>query len=1186
MTILQLNLLGTFAVSVQGEAVSQFRSDKIRALLIYLAVESGRPHHREFLAALLWPEMDRADGLRNLRKSLSRLRQTLGKEASDALLVATRQTLAINRGNTAVDVLRFGQMLDGVTAHGHTAVADCPACLQQLEAALALYKGEFLHGFVLADTVDFADWAVVQREKWHQRYLAALQMVTAAYIDRQQWQQALPFAQQQVVVDPWRESAYNQMMQIYGGMGQLDAVRRQYEACRRQLLQELGAVPSAQTEALYAQLMQTAVALTAAPPVAKMQAGLPRQFTSFVGREGVLAEINGRLDNPNCALLTLLGPGGVGKTRVAAEVARRRIDRYRDGVVFVALAAVAEAADVAGAIVDTLDLPRIRKQDSQSLLLRYLREKQLLLVLDNFEHVLSAANVVLTILQEAPQVQILITSRVALNLRAEWLYELIGLRIPAREDAADVASFTAVQLFLARLTQIDSQADLAPVEMTAVARICTLVAGIPLAIELAASQSRLTPIPQVAADLAQSLDALRTEMRDVPPRHRSLRAVFDYSWRSLTALEQDALLRLAVFNSGFSPAAAVAVAAADAAMLDALQDKSFLHKTAVDRYDLHEVLRQYAREKMAAVGAETAMLQQHSQYFLAELGRQERLMLGRQGKGVMAALQRELANILQAWHTACTAGAVADLLRSQFALSQFLYLRGLMAQGQLAFAAGVTAVAPLVSAETEQSPAHLLLVQLLNAHARFLLNQGQVDASEARIREGLERSQSMGYQQEEALAWLQMGIVYMERSEYESAHEMYDRAAHLLAALDDQPASSQWQIRGLQASLYKQKSDAYWEVGNFEEARRCLEASLTLDTANEDLRGEASCYHRLGIIARIQGAYDQAVHYFEQAQALARLVGYSRLQHLLQSSLALTYSDKGDNQAAQRFFLAFYQSSKEMGDVVSQLTGLINLGLVSARLGATVTARSYYEQALQVSYQVKNKRNEGLILGNLGVVTMRLGDFAEARRLFADSLALRLAIQDQPGEMYTRYYMARLALYEGDAETAVAQCQKVLALSAKNSVRNVDNLARTCLGHAYARLGQQDQATVYYAAALAAWQQTGQQHLMMAPLSGLARLALLAGDQAQAARYCDQILEEAADLDLESTFEPFDIWLVCVDVLLAVGDQRVKSVLAMVYGRLQQQTANIPDRDLRAQFLQRIPAHAEIVRLASHYLAQ
>jgi tetratricopeptide (TPR) repeat protein len=509
-----------------------------------------------------------------------------------------------------------------------------------------------------------------------------------------------------------------------------------------------------------------------------------------------------------------------------------------------------------------------------------------------------------------------------------------------------------------------------------------------------------------------------------------------------------------------------------------------------------------------------------------------------------------------------------------------LHLRGLLAQGESAFERGVRAVRGLIPAGDSNSPTHLLLAQLLNGQARFLLNRGQPSRSEEKARAALTLARAGAFHLEEAHALMQIGITYGDRGEYELAHEMHDRADEILARLLAEGSADPWKTRNWRSTNYKQKSDAYWAIGSFEQVIRYVDQSLALDEMNRDVRGAASCYHRKGIVARIQGDYDRAVVFFEKSQSLASMAGYRRLQHLTQSSLALTYSDRGDNQRAEAYFQEFYQVSLEAGDRVSQLTALINLGLVAARAGDYLRAKAYYERGLSTSVSLDSLRNRGILLGNLGIIAMRLGDFDEAERLFADSLAARLSISDRTGEKYSRFYIARLALCRKAFDTVLEETRKVLDLSAGGTVRDVDNLARTAMGHALAALGRLEEAAACYREVIASWEKSGQSHLLPAPRSGLARIALLQGEVGRAVALCNEIITAAPELNLESTFEPFDIWLTCIEVLKAAGDPRAPEVLREIFHRLQERAEQLPAALIRDRFLNNIRAHREIVRLA------
>lgn len=326
---------------------------------------------------------------------------------------------------------------------------------------------------------------------------------------------------------------------------------------------------------------------------------LPAQLTSFIGREAELCAVAELLANPACRLLTLVGAGGIGKTRLAIEVAFRVAQHFADGVCFIPLQAVPSPDLLTPAIVDALAIPRSGQADLLSHVLTYLHDKHLLLVLDNVEHLLDAIGVLTAILQAAPAVTLLVTSREVLHLQEEWLYRIDGLAVPADAHADAWANCDAVRLFVERARQV--RHDLAlETEAAAVVRICRLVEGMPLALEVAAAWLSTLSCAEVADEIQRSLDFLSTTLRDVPERHRSMRAVFDHSWQRLSPEERAVFMRLSVFRGGFNRAAAEVVAGATLPLLTALVGKSLLRwEFDRRRYQIHGLLRQYAAEQLA-----------------------------------------------------------------------------------------------------------------------------------------------------------------------------------------------------------------------------------------------------------------------------------------------------------------------------------------------------------------------------------------------------------------------------------------------------------------------------------------------------------------------------------------------------------------------------------------------------------
>jgi len=391
-----------------------------------------------------------------------------------------------------------------------------------------------------------------------------------------------------------------------------------------------------------------ALATTPHPTVADQPArgeqqvasSLPSESTSFIGRSAELTALTRLLADPQCRLLTLLGPGGIGKTRLALAVAAAHTAAFADGVAFVPLASLSTPNQIVSAIGDTLGLSFAGQPDSTAHLLDYLRERHILLMLDNFEHLLDGADLVAEILAHAPHLTILVTSRERLNLQAEWVFDVDGLAYPSEEShasgvphsLADLTHYSAVQLFVQRATQVQPGLALDEATLTTIVRICQHIAGMPLAIELAASGIRTLPLAEIERQIRTHLDVLSTTLRDVPARHRSMRAVFDHSWQVLSEEERALFSHLAVFRGGWTLAAAEQVAGATLVGLTTLIDKSLVRQDIAEawssaeqtvpnaavqpRFIMLEPLREYALAQLVARGETEALGRAHAHYYL------------------------------------------------------------------------------------------------------------------------------------------------------------------------------------------------------------------------------------------------------------------------------------------------------------------------------------------------------------------------------------------------------------------------------------------------------------------------------------------------------------------------------------------------------------------------------------------
>lgn len=401
--------------------------------------------------------------------------------------------------------------------------------------------------------------------------------------------------------------------------------------------------------------------------------------TLFLGREQEIAEISALLDNPSCRLLTLVGPGGIGKTRLAMEVATHKRALFSDGVYFVPLAALNQADDLLTAIAEAT--PFRFQQDQRSpreQFFAYLREKQaqrLLLVLDNVEQLLDGVGLISDILAITTNLKILVTSRETLNLQEEWVRQVAGLTYPRQAEGETLEAYSAVQLFLDRARHIRGDFDLAE-DHKSVVDICRLVEGMPLAIELAAGWLKTLQPVDIAQEIQHNLNLLATRSRNLPERHRSIRSVFNHSWQLMAEHERDAFQRISIFRGGFTREAAQVVAGASLDTLAGLIDQSMIRLNAAGRYDIHELLRQYGAEQLEGAGQTEAVLQVYIEYYLGQLHRLERDIKSQQQIVALDAIAADFENVRHAWQLAIERREMAALAQAVESLHWFADIRG------------------------------------------------------------------------------------------------------------------------------------------------------------------------------------------------------------------------------------------------------------------------------------------------------------------------------------------------------------------------------------------------------------------------------------------------------------------------------------------------------------------------------
>ncbi|HRQ40596.1 MAG TPA: BTAD domain-containing putative transcriptional regulator [Chloroflexota bacterium] len=925
---LHITLFGEFGLVFRGKTAPSFSGDRPISLLAYLLLHRHTAVSRQYLAFTLWPDSSDSQARANLRNLFYTLRQTLPN--ADAYLVADSMTLQWRAdASYTLDVAEF----EAALAAAKTAVSDTDK-LHWLETAVSTYTGDLLPG-------NYEDWIIPRREALRQAYQEALHQLVYLLEQSGHFRAAARYGQTLIQHDPLDETTYVQLMRLQALSGDRAGVRRVYEQCVTALRRELDVEPGPATQAAYEELMRLEASAPPVPtpetrPAQLRPSPLPVPATPFIGREAELAHLAERLADPTCRLLTIVGPGGIGKTRLALQTAVGHQPVFTDGVVWVSLGALQTPDQVAAAIAEALHYRLSGAGDVESELLHVLATRHLLLVLDNFEHLLSAADFVMRIVGEATAVKLLITSRQALELQEEWRFDLGELPVPDVQVADSWADNSAVQLFVQSARRVASARPLTEADYPAIAHICRLVGGMPLGIELAASWARLLSCAEIAQEIEKSLDFLTVSLRHVPLRHRSLRAVFDYSWDLLTPAEQQILLRLSIFQGGFTRAAAAQVALADLPQLSALADRSLVQRTAAGRYSLHNIIRQFAGDRLQAdpdAYRETA--ERHGRYTLQWLAEQDTVLRGPGQKDGLTAVADEQANIRTAWEWGTAHQWFNQLRSAAFALFYFCELRGLIYDGEALFRLTAEALQAdaAESAAADDSERQITVWAMRTNQAYFLHRLGQTI----------------------------------------KAHDLLQQAVTQLEVLGEEFILS-YSLRYLGLTE--------WVNGRFDVAFQLVQRAYELAACHQDQWGVAISQAYLGVIIRSQGHLAEAVERLTAVLSLAKLIGDPRLIAYTLLATGRANLNTGHLAEANQQLLSCLEMARETNDFFNISNSSLQLGLVKQAQGDFAAARQFIQQCMTVCSQTNDLFGLSDAAIALGFLEIATGDLLAARAQF------------------------------------------------------------------------------------------------------------------------------------------------------------------------------------------------------------
>jgi predicted ATPase/DNA-binding SARP family transcriptional activator len=1064
MSSLKLYLLGPPQIEFDGELL-KLDARKNVALLGYLAV-TRENQTRESLITLLWPELEPSRARAGLRRNLSVLRKAL----ADEWLVVDRETIGLKISEDFwLDVEKFLGLITSDKGHDHPDNEVCPVCLENLAMGVELYRGDFLQGFSLRDSSNFDEWQFFQTENLRQELATALEKLVYGHTAENAFRKAIPYTRRWLQVDPLHEPAYRRLMELYTWTGQWAAALHQYEVCERTLREQLDVAPSDETINLYKTIKRDRVLTTPEQSLEKHSSisenisknNLPAQSTPFVGRQAELVELTRLLLDDDNRLVTILGTGGMGKTRLALEIATKQLGQFPHGVFYIPLARLHSVDSITSAVAEAMDFSFYERSAPHQQLLNALRSKDILLILDNIEHLLESSQWVNEVLKVAPNVKILATSRIKLNLQAENVFPIAGMDYPvelsypnyqqrARENTAE---YGAIQLFIQAARRVKPNFKLVQEDYQKVIRICQLVEGMPLAILLAANWVEVLTINEIVEEIKKGLDFLEVDLQDIPARQRSVRAVFDHSWRLLSETEKTVFQELSIFRAGFTRDAASKIVGSSLHDLRILVSKSLLHYTSTGRYEMHELIRQFAVDKLSESPSVYHLVRErHTEYYASYIQQRETKLKGTQPQVILNEIETESSNAYLAWNWAVENQQLNRIDQMVDGLHFFYLCRMRYQEGEVICQQAIDILKSVVAGEGLR-----ILSKIMMWQGIFNYRLGLSGKSDQILNDSLTLLEDTALTNqdtriEKAAILMQMGHTVFDQNR-KKALDLYQQSLTLYRSLDDQ-----WGIANALSAL----SWSMWSGGEYDAAKEKFEETLMIRQSLGDIQGIVDSLSGLGQIEIFLGQFEEAERLMYESLKVLHEIGsssdYSNDQNIFSEEKKL----KKDVTISTNWYQEKVGLYSDLGFSHSLAPSNSILGFILKHLGRYEEARYQAGEGLALARQVGWHQEEGLTLEVLGEICLAEKAYDKA----LDYLMESAGILRSTGQLELYEVIALLGyVYLRLSQIPTAIQHLVEAMQLASSVPTVFPIITALMGFAlfFAEIGEVERAVELFA---------------------------------------------------------------------------------------------------------------------------